>query len=235
LDKKISHLKNHYIVCGYGRIGRVLCINLRRKPDDLVVIEKNSELIQIMEEDGILYVHGDAGEESNLLKAGIERAKGLISVLATDTDNVFLVLTARQLNPDLHIVARASREELKTKLRAAGANMVESPYDIGALSLAQRILRPTVTSFLDLALGAKHKNIHMEEIPINASSRLANVVLRDSGIRQNYDLIIIAIKESDGNMVFNPSFETVIKAGDTVIAVGEEENLKKLENVLCPL
>jgi len=234
LDKKIDHLKNHYIICGYGRIGRVLCNTLRRKPIDLVVVEKNSELLQVMEEDGILYVHGNAGEETNLVKAGIDRAKSLIAVLATDTDNVFLVLTARQLNPDLYIVARASQEESKTKLRAAGANIVESPYDIGALSLAQRILRPTVTSFLDLAFGSKRKDIQVEEIPVYDSSSLVNVSLKDSGIRQKYNLIIIAIEESDENMVFNPSFETVIKAGDTVIAVGEEENLTRLEKILCP-
>ncbi len=233
LDKKINHLKKHYIVCGYGRIGRVLCNHLRGENIDLVVIEKNLELIEIMEQDAVLYLHGDAGEEATLLKAGIDRAKCLVAVLATDTDNVFLVLTARQLNPDLYIVARAGQEESKRKLRAAGANTVESPYDIGALRMSQRILRPTVTSFFDLAFGNKRRGIQMEEIPVDASSRLVNAALKDSGIRQDYDLIIIAIKESDGNMMFNPSFETKIKPGDTVIAVGESQNLKKLANALC--
>jgi voltage-gated potassium channel len=234
LDKKIDRLNNHYIVCGYGRIGRVLCKNLQRKPLDLVVIEKDRELIPVMDEDKVLYVCGDVSDEANLIKAGIKRAKGLVAVLATDADNVFLVLTARQLNPDIHIVARACHVESKSKLRAAGANNVESPYEMGGVSMAQRILRPTVTNFLDLAFAHKRKDIQMEEIPVSSSSALSNVMLKDSGIRQQFNLIIIAIKKSDDSMLFNPSFETLIKAGDTVIAVGEEANLKKLEDILNP-
>jgi len=234
LDKKIDRLNNHYIVCGYGRIGRVLCKNLQRKPLDLVVIEKDKELIPVMDEDKVLYVCGDVSDEANLIKAGIKRAKGLVAVLATDADNVFLVLTARQLNPDIHIVARACHVESKSKLRAAGANNVESPYEMGGVSMAQRILRPTVTNFLDLAFAYKRKDIQMEEIPVSPSSALSNVMLKDSGIRQQFNLIIIAIKKSDDSMLFNPSFETLIKAGDTVIAVGEEANLKKLEDILNP-
>ena len=234
LDKKIARLKNHYIVCGYGRIGRTLCNSLRKQLIDLIVVEKERELIPMMDEDKILYVSGDAAREANLHKAGIERAKGLVAALATDTDNVFVVLTARQLNPDLFIFARASQNEAKSKLQAAGANKVESPYDIGALSMAQRILRPTVTNFLDRAFAHKRKDIQMEEIPVSPSSDLANVMLKDSGIRQRYNLIIIAIKKPDDSMLFNPSFETVIEADDTVIAVGQEENLQKLEKVLNP-
>jgi len=234
LEKKISRMKNHYIVCGYGRIGRVLCRNLKRKPLDLVVVEKNPELISVMDADGVLYISGDASNEENLLKAGIKRAKGLVAALASDADNVFLVLTARQLDPDLIIIARASQEESKSKLRAAGANTVESPYDMGAASMAHRIIRPTVTSFLDLAFAYKRKDIQMEEIPVSASSDLVNVMLKDTGIRQKYNLIIIAIKKPDKSMLFNPSFEAIIEMGDTVIAVGEEINLQKLEHILNP-
>ncbi|MES0445285.1 MAG: potassium channel protein, partial [Desulfobacterales bacterium] len=235
LDKKIDRLKNHYIVCGYGRIGRVLCNQLKRKPMDLVVVDKNRELIPTFDDDKVLYVSGDASDETILHKAGILRAKGLIAVLATDTENVFLVLTARQLNPDLYIIARASRDESKSKLQAAGANRVESPYEMGAVSMAQRIIRPTVTNFLNLAFAHKRKDIQMEEIPVNSSSGLINVMLKDSGIRQQFNLIIIAIKKPDGSMLFNPSYETVVEAGDTVIAVGQEGNLQKLENKLNPL
>ena len=235
LDKKIDRLKNHYIVCGYGRIGKVLCNQLKRKPIDLVVIDKNRELIPILDDDKVLYLSGDASDEAILHKAGILRAKGLIAVLATDTDNVFLVLTARQLNPDLYIIARASRDDSKLKLQAAGANKVESPYEMGAVSMAQRIIRPTVTNFLNIAFAHKRKDIQMEEIPVNSSSGLINVMLKDSGIRQQFNLIIIAIKKPDGSMLFNPSYETVIEADDTVIAVGQEGNLQKLENKLNPL
>lgn len=234
LDRKINRLKNHYIVCGYGRIGRVLCKRLIIEPIDLVVVESNEDLVPVMEEDNVLYVFGDAADDTNLLKAGIKRAKGLVAVLATDADNVFLVLTARQINIDLNIIARAGREESKSKILAAGANTVESPYDKGAISMAQRIIRPTVTSFLDFAFAHKRKDIQMEEIPVSASSNLVNIMLKDSGIRQNYNLILIAIKKPDGSMLFNPSFETTIQPDDTVIAVGENENLNKLEKILNP-
>ncbi len=235
LDKKINRLTNHYIACGYGRIGRVLCQNLSSKPVNLVVVEKSSALVPAMDLDGVLYISGDATDEENLVKAGIQRAKVLVAALATDTDNVFLVLTARQLNPDIFIMARSSSEKSKSKLMAAGANKVESPYDIGAINMAHRILRPTVTNFLDLTFSHKRKDIQMEEIPVNPSSKLVNVMLKDSGIRQQFSLIIIAIKKEDDDMLFNPSFETVLKSGDTVIAVGEDHNLLKLEKVLNPL
>lgn len=234
LEKKIDRMKNHYIVCGYGRIGRVLCKNLKRKPLDLVVVEKNPELTSVMDADGVLYISGDAADEENLIRAGIKRAKGLVAVLASDADNVFLVLTARQLDPDLLIIARASQEESKSKLRAAGANTVESPYDMGAASMAHRIIRPTVTSFLALAFAHKRKDIQMEEISVSASYELVSVMLKDTGIRQKYNLIIIAIKKQDDSMLFNPSFEATIEVGDTVIAVGEEANLQKLEHILNP-
>jgi voltage-gated potassium channel len=232
LNKRIDRLKNHYIVCGYGRIGRLVCRRLLRKPLDLVVIEKNRELIPVMEEDHVLYIAGEATDEANLLKAGIDRAKGVIAALATDTDNVFLVLTARQLNPDLYIIARASHSGLRTKLIAAGADQVESPYDMGAVTMAHRILRPNVTNFLDLAFAHARKDIQMEEIRVGAASPLVGVMLKDSGIRQQFNLIIIAIKKAEGDMLFNPSFESVIHAGDTLIAVGEAENLQKLEKIM---
>ncbi|MEA3428140.1 MAG: potassium channel protein [Thermodesulfobacteriota bacterium] len=234
LDKKIDRLRNHYIICGYGRIGRLLCKNIQKKSIGLVVIEKNEKLREVMDKDGILYVLGNAADETTLINAGVKHAKSLVAVLGTDTDNVFLVLTARQLKPDLHITARACHDETKAKLRAAGANKVESPYDIGALSMAQRILRPAVTNFLDQALDDQRQDIHMEEMSVSPSSSLINLMLKDSGIRQNYNLIIIAIKKLGGAMLFNPSFESIIKAGDILIAVGKTENLQKLEEVLNP-
>ena len=234
LDKKINRLKNHYIVCGYGRIGRVICQNLKRKPLDVVAIDNSPELIPVMDEDGILYVAGDAADEACLIKAGIKRAKGLVAALATDMDNVFLVLSARQLAPELTIIARASMEAVKSKLQAAGADSVESPYEMGAVSMAHHIIRPTVTNFLDLAFAHGRKDIQMEEIPVSESSELVNVPLKDSGIRQNFNLMIIAIKKPDGKMLFNPSFEAAIMPNDTVIAVGELDNLQKLEKLLNP-
>lgn len=234
LDRKIARLREHYIVCGYGRIGKVICSKLQRENIDLVIIDKDPGLIDTFEGLGIIYICGDAGDEEILLKAGIHQAKALIAVLATDTDNVFLVLTARQISPRLKIIARAGSEAAKKKLATAGANIVEAPYETGAASMAQRIIRPTVTNFLDLAFADQRKDIQMEEIPVDAASGLNNVMLKDSGIRQKYNLIIIAIKKADDQMIFNPSYEARMSAGDTVIAVGEPANLKKLEAELNP-
>jgi voltage-gated potassium channel len=236
LDRKISRLRNHYIVCGYGRIGKVICHRLLHENFDVVVIDKNPDLAQTLNGLGFIYVSGDATDEEILIKAGIQDAKALIAVLGTDTDNVFLVLTGRQLSSDLNIIARAGTEAAKAKLAAAGANTVEAPYETGAASMAQRIIRPAVTSFLDLAFAGQqlHKDIHMEEIPIAASSSLNGFNLQDSGIRQKYNLIIIAIKKADDRMMFNPSFEARLNIGDTVIAVGEPSSLNKLQQVLNP-
>ena len=234
LDWNINHLKDHYVVCGYGRIGRVLCETLQDANIDFIVIDSNEALLPTMDADKVLYICENATDENALLKAGITRAKGLVAVLATDTANVFLILTAKQLAPHIKVMARASGRSSKMKFKAAGADFVESPYEMGAVRMAQRIIRPSVTSFFDLAFTAKSKDIQMEEIPVSPLSRLNNVELKDSGIRQNYNLIIIAIKASDDTMRFNPSFETLIKAGETVLAVGAPENLKRLGEELNP-
>jgi voltage-gated potassium channel len=234
LDRKIARLKSHYIICGYGRIGKVICQKLQRENFDMVIIDSNPDLVETFETEKVVYICADAGNEDTLIKAGIHSARALVAALATDADNVFLVLTARQLAPRLNIIARAGNEGAKAKLAAAGANWVEAPYETGAVTMAQRIIRPTVTNFLDLAFSHQHKDIQMEEIPVTASSPLNNVMLKDSGIRQKYNLIIIAIKRADDQMLFNPSFEARIHAGETVIAVGDPINLKKLEMELNP-
>jgi len=234
LDRKIAHITNHYILCGYGRIGKVICNKLLRENHPVVVIDKNEDLAQTPASSDFIYVCGDATDENVLLKAGLHRAKALIAALGTDTDNVFLVLTGRQLSPHLQIIARAGNDAAKAKLAAAGANTVEAPYETGAAAMAQRIIRPTVTNFLDLAFTVSNKDILMEEIPVTASSRLNGITLAKSGIRQKYNLIIIAIKKEDDRMIFNPSHEASINSGDTVVAVGEPANLIKLQAVLNP-
>ncbi len=234
LDKNISKLRGHYIVCGYGRIGRTLSNQIKEHGFQVVVIEKNEELLPLLERDKTLYVHGDASNESILLKAGIEYANSLIAVLATDTDNVFLVLTVRQLNPGIYIMARAGSDTVRSKLIAAGANRVESPYEVGAVSMSLKLLQPGVSNFLDIALSRKEKAIQIEEVTISQKSKIINVMLKDSGIRQNYNIIIIAIRKKDGDMIFNPSFETFMEAGDTIIAMGRTSNLKKFNEELNP-
>jgi voltage-gated potassium channel len=234
LDKELNKLKDHYIICGYGRIGRVLCGYLTRKKLAVVVIEKSENRIPMMNEDGILYIVGEATNEINLIKAGIKRAKGLLTALATDADNVFLVLTAKHYNPNLFIVARATQNSTKATLYAAGAEKVISPYDVGARRMAHAILRPTVIHFLELAFSDENTDIQVEEYPVSPSSDLIGIPLQDSRIRHDLNLIIISIKRADGRLLFNPKADSQINAGDTVIAVGESGNLLKLAKILNP-
>ncbi len=234
LDKQISQLNNHYIVCGYGRMGRAFCRYLIQKGLKFVVLEKNADRIPVMNTDHILYLAGEATIEENLLKAGIERASNLIAALGTDADNVLLVLLAKGLNPELYVVARASQNASKKPLDTAGADVVVSPFDIGARRMAHAILRPNVIRFLEFAFTDESTDIHIEEFSVAETSKLVNVTLKDSGIRQSYNLIILSIIKKDGEMVFNPSANTSIGAGEKVIAVGSIKDLRKLEAILNP-
>jgi len=232
LGIQIAKLKNHYIICGYGRIGRVLSRYLTERYLDVVIIEKNSDRQERMDEDGVLYLIGEATDENLLIKAGIERAKGLVTAVATDSENVFLTLIAKQLNPDLFVVARAIQNTAKRTLQAAGAEKVISPYDLGARRMAHAILRPTVIKFLELAFTDDSTDIQVEEIRVQNTSRLLNVELKNSGIRQQLDLIILTIKKADGSMIFNPKADTRIEADDTLVVVGRARSVSELAKML---
>jgi voltage-gated potassium channel len=234
LDTQLKKVHDHYIVCGYGRIGRVLTSYLTQRYLDVVVIERSREGVDRLHEDGVLYIEGEATEDAVLEKAGIASARALITAVATDADNVFLVLTARRLNPDIYVVARASRNQTKKTLMAAGADKVISPYDIGARRMAHAILRPTVIEFLELAFADDDTDIQMEEIRVAENSDLVGVALKDSRIRQNLDLIILSIRKADATMLFNPGAETELEAGETVVVVGRARSLKRLERILAP-
>lgn len=234
LDKQISKLKNHFIVCGYGRMGRALCGFLIQRYLDVVVIEQNLDRISVMDNDGILYIMGSATDEAILSKAGIERARGIISVLGSDADNVFLILIAKRLNPKIFMVARANQNETEETLYSAGADKVVSPYALGARRMAHAILRPTVIHFLELAFADENTDIHVEEMTVSDSSKLVNVPIQESGLRQNFDLIIISIRKVDGTMCFNPKASHQLEAGDTVIAVGSGNGLMQAAKILNP-
>jgi voltage-gated potassium channel len=229
--KHIKRLKNHYIICGFGRIGEIIARQLRDRGLSLVVIENDPALISHLEESGYYSIAGDATREEVLLEAGIERARGLIAVVSSDASNVYIVLTARSLNPKLFIVARAEESGAEQKMLRAGADKVESPYEMGGQKMAQTIMRPTVVTFMELAMK-EGVDWSMEEVAVGQSSPLLGVPLKDSGIRQKLDLILVAIKRADGEMLFNPSHETPILAGDTLIALGLRKNLEALEEMV---
>jgi voltage-gated potassium channel len=233
LERQIEKLNKHYIVCGYGRVGKVVCEEIKRsKPTPLVVIEKDESRIATIEGDGHLYVLGDATEEECLVRAGVQRAKALVTALDSEADNVYITLTAKGLSPDIFVLARAGKVGSDRKLLRAGANQVVSPHRIGGSRMAQALLRPTVTDFLDFAVHDEHIELKMEEIPVQPTSRLADVTLVESAIRRQLDLIIVAIKKAGGEMIFNPASETRIQIGDTLIAMGQKKNLTALEELL---
>lgn len=227
LKKSLEQLKDHYIVCGYGQMGQIIVDELVKSGILVVVVDNDESLFVRMKEKGIIHLAGDATEEENLLEAGITRAKGLVSVVNKDTDNVFIVLTARDINKDMPIYARAGTPYTEKRLFQAGANRVVSPFAIGAVRIAHNILRPTITDFLELALSGEGMELTMEEMTIPEGADIVGKELMHSGIRSRYNLIVVAIKRSDGQMVYNPSPLEVLQAGDTMIVIGPQENLSR--------
>jgi voltage-gated potassium channel len=231
VEKQIGKIEAHYIICGYGRIGNLICKEFQAKPLPFVVVEKDPELCAKLSEEGVLFVQGDATDDETLETAGIRRAKGLITAVTSDTENVYITLTARGLNPSLFILARSGEEGSELKLRRAGASKVISPYVIGATRMAQAILRPSVVDFIEIATAGHNLELQLEEIRIRNASRLAGKNLINSGIRKDLGIIIVGIKKGDGNMVFNPASETLIEAGDVLITLGEAPAILNLEQI----
>jgi voltage-gated potassium channel len=231
LLSKIRAMKNHYIICGFGRIGKIICRELKANRIPMVLIDNGSGVDPTMEQEEIPFIHGDATAEEMLVNAGIERAKGLVSVVRSDADNVFITMSARGLNPNLFILSRAEEERTEKKLMRAGANRVVMPYHIGGQKMAHAIVKPAVSDFLELTVHNRKIGLEMGEVVVRAKSALCGVKLIDSGIRQQMDVIIIAIQKKDGEMKFNPSSQTQIESGDTLIALGESEDISRLARI----
>jgi voltage-gated potassium channel len=232
LERKIGNLKNHYIICGHGKIGSYICRELAEKPLPFVAVERDPEITLKIEELSYYYVNGDATDEVTLRKAGIYSAKCLVATLESDADNLYITLTARELNPNLYILSRATDENAQRKLLTAGANRVVSPNLIGAHRMAMALLRPAVVDFMEIAMHRRSLELQLEEIKVHRVDRLSSTKLRDSGIRSDLDLIVVAIKKEAGKMIYNPSPEAEIEAGDTLITLGERKNLDKLESLV---
>lgn len=232
MENQIKKLDGHYIVCGYGRIGRLLTQYLIQKYINVVAIERDKGLETQLDSDGVLYLIGEAADDSVLIRAAIKRAAGIIAALGTDDENVLLVQLTKKLNPDIFIVARASQDSSKKTLEEAGAQKVISPYDIGARRMAHAILRPTVIKFLETAFNDESTEFQFEEIRVRQGAKLANVSLMDSGIRQEMNLIVIAIQDKKGQMMFNPKADTKFIIGDTIVVMGSARSIKQLESLM---
>ncbi|PLX40468.1 MAG: potassium channel protein [Deltaproteobacteria bacterium] len=228
---KINRMKDHYIICGYGRIGSLVAGEFAAKPIPFVIIERDQDIVKEIPDD-IPVIFGDATEEEVLKDAGIERAKGLVTVLRTDADNLFVTLSARELNPSLFIISRYEEERSESELRRAGADKVVSPYIIGGTRMASAALRPAVIDFIELATQSENLGLQIEEAVVPHGSPIAGVSVIDSNIRSRLDIIIVAVKKKSGHMNFNPGASTIIEEGDRLIAIGERAHLNELDVLL---
>lgn len=225
--KEMENLKDHYIVCGAGRVGRRIIDNLKKENLPFVVLELDEKKVEEYSGENFHILISDATIENNLIRAGVERAKGLASCLADDAANVYVVLTARDLNKDLHIVARAVEEQAEPKLIRAGANRVVAPTIIGSQSMARSLLRPAIADFMD-SIVAENLDLVFEEIAIGNSSKYINRMLRDTDISSKLNLLVVAIRRKQGEMIFQPSADTRILEKDLLIVIGKAESVQKL-------
>ena len=230
-ERMLDDLTHHFIICGFGRIGQIVAREFMRQDVQLVVIERDPERMQTAIDSGYLAVEADASSEDVLKRVGIARARGLISAVSTDADNVFAILTARLLRPDLFIIARAETEEAKAKLVRAGADRVLSPYQIGGLQLAQTALRPAVVDFVQLATGSDNLDLNMEQVQIGTDTALAGRTIVQANLRQRFGVVVVGIQRASGAMEFNPSPETAMQVGDYLVVLGQAKNLRELEAV----
>jgi voltage-gated potassium channel len=228
MEREIDRLKDHYVICGAGRVGRSAARELARKPVPFVIVEANEAKAARFSNDWLMLV-GDATQEQTLRQVHIERARGLVAATTTDATNLYIVLTARSLNPNLRIIARASEEDAEKHLLKAGADSVVSPYHFAGQRIAQSFLRPHVVSFLDTATTHLGMDLEIGEIQVGVNSEFAGKTLGSSHIRQERGVIILAIKRENG-MHFNPAPEDVIEAGDCLIAMGQPAQLRQLEH-----
>ncbi len=230
--RDIEKLNGHYIICGHGRMGRILCEELTKEKVTYVVIEGDPEVAEDLAERGFLVIQGDATEDKILSQAGVSRAKGLVAVVSSNVDNLYITLSARVMcreeNPGLYILSRATDRQATEKIERAGADRVVSPYVIGGMRIVQALLRPTVSDFLEIATQTGDMDLMFEELAIGSDSDLDGVALKDSGIRKSYDVVVIAIKKSTGDMIFNPGPEALLHNGDMLVALGDRTQLDRL-------
>ncbi|HQR37184.1 MAG TPA: potassium channel protein [Blastocatellia bacterium] len=232
MHDKISHMKDHVIVCGIGRVGLRVARGLAAESASFVVIDVDKERLASVADEDWPVVLGDARQEEVLVKAGVSRAKALVTALDSDADNVFVVLTARDLGPQLRIVARVNDEGAMSKVRKAGANEVVSPIRIGANQILQSVVRPSVAHIMDTAIRSEDFNVFVDEVVVVTHSKIAGKTLREAQIRQQFNVIVIALlRAGEENLLFNPEAHTIINAGDKIIAVGSKANLLGLASM----
>jgi voltage-gated potassium channel len=226
-SRKMRHMRDHFIICGAGRVGSHLIRSLRAANGNFLVIENDQAKVEALMELGITVLPRDATLEDTLREAGVEYASGLATCLPDDADNVYVVLTARDLNPKLHIVARAAEEQAESKLLRAGANRVVAPTIIGGHRMAMALTKPAVGDFLD-SVTANQLELGFEQLEVDSASTLVGRKLSETVIRSELNIVIVSIRRNDGEIIFNPSGTTQIEGGDMLIAIGNAESLTRL-------
>jgi voltage-gated potassium channel len=226
-SKKMGKLRNHYIICGAGRVGSHLVRGLLGGAETFIVIERDPQRVAELTDLGVIVLVRDATLEDSLREAGVEHARGLAACLPDDADNVYVVLTARDLNPQMHIVARAAEEQAEPKLIRAGANRVVAPTIIGGHRMAMALTKPAVDDFLG-SITANKLELAFEQLEVEPASILAGQKLSETTIRSELDIVVVSIRRSDGQILFNPSGEATIESGDMLIAIGHAESLIEL-------
>lgn len=226
----MSKLRDHFIICGAGRVGSHLIRGLQNTNDRFIVIESDRKKVEELTDLGVSVLARDATLEASLREAGVEHARGLAACLPDDADNVYVVLTARDLNPAMHIVARAAEEEAESKLIRAGANRVVAPTIIGGHRMAMALTKPAVGDFLD-SMSANDLELGFEQVEVDARSPLVGRKLNETHIRSQLDIVIVSIRRNDGKTIFNPTGDTQIENADMLIAIGKAESLRKLNAV----
>ena len=227
----LESIHDHIIVCGLGRMGRLICKEFEHQKTRFVVIDRHEEVINNWTTEHGIPLHGDATEDEVLKRAGVERAKVLVAVLPSDADNLYITLSSRVLNPNLFIVARAEHESSEQKLRRVGANQVVAPYVIGGHRVAQAVLRPTVGHVMEQAGRLHAADYQIEEVVIAKGTPFCGKTLREANLRDDLGVVVIALREPDGEIVFNPKGETIIEPASILVVVGRREQLNDLEKI----
>jgi len=232
MKKKISELSNHYLICGYGRVGEQVAREFIRSEEEFVIVDSDPVSISRAREDGHAHVEGDAADDEALHRAGIVRAKGLVACVDSDADNVFVTLSARVISPNLWIVARGNTEESHRKLEMAGANKVVSPYAIGGREMATLMLKPMVSDYLDVVTGGGELELRVEQLQLSSTSPALGESIRDLEIRKKTGTSILAVRKSGQAFDTNPNPGTRLEENDELIAVGTPSEIQLLEKLL---
>jgi voltage-gated potassium channel len=231
--KMIDKLKDHYIICGFGRVGRGAAAELQRAGVPFVIVDIAPERIERAMLAGMLAVSADSTRDETLRHVGVERARGLVAALSTDADNLFVLLSAKGLNPKIYVAARAAEEGAEDKMRRAGADAVFAPYSIAGHRLAQSLLRPHVVQFLDFTTKSIGLEVVIEQVRVSEQSEMVSRTIKEMQIRRATGVIIMAVRKQDGEMLFNPPADTPIAGGDVLIVMGKPDNLRTLEALLA--